>query len=159
MALNPVTELEAIVDVLTAEGIPYALCGGLALGLHGYPRATKDIDLLVEAAEIERALAAVKQIGFDIPARKIIFGLRSGKQREVRRVSKLDSSGDLMPLDFLIVSEELAEVWATRITIDTGVRKLTIVSRDGLATMKRLAGRPQDLVDIAKLEGTDDEES
>jgi hypothetical protein len=159
MALNPVTELEAIVDVLNAEGIPYALCGGLALGLHGYPRATKDIDLLVEAAEIDRALAAVKQIGFDIPARKIVFGLRSGKQREVRRVSKLDSSGDLMPLDFLIVSEELAEVWATRITIDTGVRKLTIVSRDGLATMKRLAGRPQDLVDIAKLEGTDDEES
>ena len=62
-----------------------------------------------------------------------------------------------MPLDLLVVNDELVEVWDTRITIDTGVRKLTIVSRAGLATMKRIAGRAQDLADIAKLEGTDED--
>jgi hypothetical protein len=31
-----------------------------------------------------------------------------------------------------------------------------VVSRDGLATMKKLAARPQDLADVAKLEGTDE---
>lgn len=159
MPLNPVTELEAIVDALTAEGVPYALCGGLALGLHGHPRATADIDVLVEAADVERALATAKRIGFDIPARKMIFGRRTGKHREVQRVSKLDpETGALLPLDFLVVNDELAEVWATRITIDTGTRKLTMVSRAGLATMKRIAGRAQDLVDVAKLEGTDDDD-
>jgi hypothetical protein len=63
-----------------------------------------------------------------------------------------------MPLDFLLVNDELRSVWTDRITVDTGTRKVTVVSRVGLATMKRLAGRAQDLVDIAKLEGTSQDE-
>jgi len=49
MALNPITELEQIVDAFRAAGISYALCGGLALGLHGQHRATQEIDFLDEA--------------------------------------------------------------------------------------------------------------
>jgi hypothetical protein len=159
MALNPVTELEAIIDALNADGVPYALCGGLALGIHGHPRATEDIDILVDAADLVRALAAAKRVGFDIPARKMIFGLREGKKREVQRVSKLDpQTGDLMPLDFLLVNDELVDVWSSRITVDTGVRKLIVVSRAGLATMKRIAGRTRDLADLEELEGKNDDE-
>ena len=159
MALNPVTELEAIVDSFDAAGIPYALCGGLALGVHGHPRTTKDIDLLIESRSLDAAIACAKQIGFDIPARKMVFGLRGGKHREVQRISKIDpDSGALIPLDFLIVNEELAEVWNTRVTLEAGARRLTVVSREGLATMKRIAGRPRDLLDIADLEGTANDE-
>ena len=160
MPLNPVTELETLVDALHADEVPYALCGGLALGVHGHPRATADIDLLVEGSDLERALAVANRVGFDVPARKMIFGLRQGKHREVQRVSKLDpDTGELMPLDLLVVNEELSEVWHTRLTLDTGARKLCVVSRAGLATMKRIAGRGQDLVDLAKLEGTYEDES
>ena len=160
MALNPVTELEALIDALDTDGVEYALCGGLALGIHGHPRATKDIDLLVIATAVESALAAARRAGFDVPARIMTFGLRTGRPRSVHRVSKLDpSSGDLLPLDLIVVNDDLAEVWTTRLTIDTGSRKLSVVSRSGLATMKKLAGRGQDLVDAAVLEGrTDDEE-
>jgi len=35
---------------------------------------------------------------------------------------------------------------------------MIVVSRDGLATMKRIAGHPQDLVDLAKLEGTNEDD-
>lgn len=108
MALNPVTELEALVDALNGDGVPYALCGGLALGIHGHPRTTIDIDLLVEAADVSRALVVAKRVGFDI--------------------------------------------------LDAGARRLSVVSREGLATMKRIAGRAQDLADLARLEGTDDDE-
>ena len=34
------------VRALERAKVPYALCGGLAVALHGFPRATKDIDLL-----------------------------------------------------------------------------------------------------------------
>ena len=37
-------------------------------------------------------------------------------------------------------------------------RAIVVVSREGLAMMKRLAGRRQDLADVAKLEGNDDDE-
>src|SRR5687768_13271478 len=105
MALNLITELEALIDALDADGIPYAVCGGLALGIHGHPRGTKDIDLLLEANDLDRAMAVAKRVGFDIPARKMIFGLRAGARREVQRLSKLDpESNNLMPLDFLLVN-------------------------------------------------------
>jgi hypothetical protein len=42
--------LHRLVERLTAEGISYALLGGLALGEHGYPRLTQDIDLLLSPA-------------------------------------------------------------------------------------------------------------
>jgi hypothetical protein len=38
---------------LDAEGIPYALLGGLALGEHGYPRLTEDIDLLLTPSGLQ----------------------------------------------------------------------------------------------------------
>ena len=53
------TELEQVVahkvlddalrvsSALTALGVPHALVGGLAVGLHGHPRATKDVDFIV----------------------------------------------------------------------------------------------------------------
>lgn len=157
MGMDPVTELEALLDVFDAEGVPYALCGGLALAIHGFPRQTKDIDLLVEPSNVDRALAAAKRAGFDVPARKIIFGLRTGTPREVRRVSKLeDATGKMMTLDLLVVNAELEHVWKTREILQADQRRITVVSREGLATMKRIAGRPQDLADLAKLEGTDE---
>jgi hypothetical protein len=54
MSLDLIAELEALVSALDAEKVEYALCGGLALAVHGYPRATKDIDLLVRADSTER---------------------------------------------------------------------------------------------------------
>ncbi|MBI4861289.1 MAG: hypothetical protein HY815_13685 [Candidatus Riflebacteria bacterium] len=39
-------ELGQIVDTLNRAGVRFALCGGLAVVLHGYIRATKDIEKL-----------------------------------------------------------------------------------------------------------------
>ena len=160
MALDLIAELEALVDAFDREGIEYALCGGIALGVHGHVRATRDIDMLVPPDQLDRAVAAAKACGFDIPGRKMAFGLKTGTPREVRRVSKVDAeTGELMPLDLMAVVFEYVDVFAARLKIAWNQRNLSIVSRDGLATMKRLAGRPQDLVDLAKLEGTDDDEA
>jgi hypothetical protein len=87
------------------------------------------------------------------------FGLRAGTPREIQRVSKLDpETGALLPLDLIVVNAELEQVWATRTILRAGERRMTVVSREGLATMKRIAGRPQDLVDLARLEGTADDD-
>lgn len=159
MPLDPVTELEGLIDAFEAAGIGYAVCGGLALAVHGYPRATKDIDLLIRSEAVDEAVTVAKLVGFDVPARKMTFGLRAGTPREIQRVSKLDpETGALLPLDLIMVNAELEQVWATRMTLHAGKRRMTVVSREGLATMKRIAGRPQDLVDLARLEGTADDD-
>ncbi len=159
MALDLIGELERLVVAFDDAGIEYALCGGLAVAIHGHPRATMDIDLLMRSESIATALVVAKGLGFDIPARKMVFGLRKGTPREMQRVSQLDpETGELMSLDLLVVAPDLEVVWTSRIRIPWRGREIGIVSRDGLAIMKRMAGRLQDLADLAALEGTNDDD-
>ena len=47
------SELLQIAHCLDEAGIDYALCGRLAVVAHGYPRLTKDIDLLIQPSEVD----------------------------------------------------------------------------------------------------------
>jgi len=68
----------------------------------------------------------------------------------VFRVSKAMGSY-LIPLDLILVSPSLQQVWNGRLEGKIGDRSLTVVSRDGLIEMKRIAGRHRDLDDIERL--------
>jgi hypothetical protein len=156
--MDLVAELDALIDAFDADGVDYALCGGLALAVYGHARATRDIDVLVPASTLPRALATARQRGFDVPARMMTFGLQAGEPREIHRVSKIDpTTNETLALDFVVVNNALEPVWNSRESIRSGARRLVVVSRDGLATMKRIAGRAQDLADIAKLETNDED--
>ncbi len=159
MALDLIAEFELIIDALTAEAVEYAVCGGLALGILGHPRMTKDIDLLIRPADLDRALGAVKVLGFDIPARQMVFRQGSATEQIMRRVSKLDpETNQLLPIDFLVLTPVFDTVWKSRIVATYRDRTIHVVSPDGLVTMKTLANRPQDLVDIAALQRIADDE-
>ncbi len=58
---------------------------------------------------------------------------------------------DHLTIDLLSVSPVYASVWASRELVDWGGLQVPVVSRAGLATMKRLAGRNQDLADLEAL--------
>lgn len=66
MALDLIAELESILDALAAETIEYAVCGGLALGILGHPRMTKDIDLLSigSRSSIPRPISYLRSISW-----------------------------------------------------------------------------------------------
>jgi hypothetical protein len=59
-------ELRAVLAALDQASVDYALVGGLAVAVWGAPRATKDIDLLVQPADLQRTLAARPQDLADI---------------------------------------------------------------------------------------------
>ena len=146
-------ELSKIIFVLDENGIEYAVCGGLALTIHGFPRATFDIDVLIREEMLEKAFEAVKPNGYDIHGLDISFKERAV---EIRRVSKIDEDGEVLSLDFLLVTPFVEDVWEGKITLEWEGRPIKLVSRDGLIKMKELAGRHKDLIDIDRLQNEED---
>jgi len=142
-------ELSQIISALDENEIEYAVCGGLALAIHGFARATLDIDILIQPKSLEKAYKISAEKGFDIRGLDISFKERAV---EIRRVSKIDANGEVLSLDLLLVTPQVEDVWESRETIDFLGNQLCVVSREGLLKMKRLAGRPQDLADIERLE-------
>lgn len=146
-------ELSQLISALDENGIEYAVCGGLSLAIHGFARATLDIDILIQPESLEKAYKVGAENGFDIRGLDISFKERAV---EIRRVSKIDDTGEVLSLDLLLVTPFVQDVWETRETIDFLGKRLSVVSLTGLIKMKRLAGRPQDLADIARLENEED---
>ncbi|MCU0698738.1 MAG: hypothetical protein MUC96_19730, partial [Myxococcaceae bacterium] len=138
--------------------VPYALCGGLALAIHGHPRATKDIDLLVPAEAVEPALRAAAQAGFTLRAGPIPLGVKSPTPQTLFRATKV-SVGSHVTTDVLQVSESYAQAWALREVIEWRGRRLSLLSRSGLIAMKRLSTRAKDLADVITLERPGDDEA
>lgn len=142
-------ELTQLVELFEANEIDYAVCGGLAMAIHGFARATLDIDLLILSESLEAAYKLAEEKGFDIRGLDMSF---KESAVEIRRVSKIDDEGEVLSLDFLLVTPKVQDVWESKTEMSLAGRKYSIVSRDGLIKMKTLAGRPQDLVDIERLE-------
>lgn len=145
-------QLKLIVDSFNRNKVEFALCGGLAVSAYGPIRATEDIDFLIREEALEPALQAAAEVGYDIRGLDISFKDRSV---EIRRVSRIVDR-EVISLDLLLVTPDVEDVWANRRRIDFLGMSLYVVSRDGLIKMKKQAGRPQDLIDIDKLEDAKD---
>lgn len=153
--MNLVDELYAISAALVGGGVRHAVCGGVAVTIHGATRSTKDIDLLIDPADVSRAIELVRPLGYLFAALPMVFEEGTPRERHVQRVSKI-VSGEHLVVDFLQAAASLEDFLNDPIEVELpdGPR-LVVVSRDTLIRMKRLAGRAQDLADIEKLEQRD----
>jgi len=154
--VNLVDELYAVSDALIRAGVRHAVCGGVAVTVHGATRSTKDIDVLVAPEDLSRALDAVRPLGFQYAALPLVFEEGTARERHVQRVSKIAGEEHLV-LDFLQARAALEGLLEDTIDVETTEGRLVVVSRDALLRMKRMAGRPQDVADLEKLEGRDGE--
>jgi hypothetical protein len=154
--VNLVDELYAITGVLRDAGVRYAVCGGLAVTMHGAARTTKDIDLLIAEQDIPRILELLRPLGYVFVALPLTFEADTPRERRVQRVSKV-ADGDHLCVDLLVAQNVFAGLLDDTIEVQLPAGSLTVVSRAALTQMKRLAGRKQDLADLEKLEVERDE--
>ena len=144
-------ELATIIDTLESRQLDYALCGGIAMSVHGFTRATEDIDLLIAPEDVAAIEDSVAEIGYVMKAHPMTF--HDGAM-QTRRVTKIDpSDGDVMSLDLLLVTPASTHVWAARQELSWRGRPIRVVSREGLVFLKRFRSSKQDLADIERLEG------
>ena len=72
-----------------------------------------------------------------------------------RVLKTLPGSEDYLVLDLMLVTAATRSAWESRANLETQWGPICTISREALKAMKRQAGRPQDLVDIARLENPD----
>jgi len=146
-------ELRKLIAGLDAKEIDYALCGGLAMAVYDRARATVDIDMLILADSLSDVVAIAKELGYNVRGLDMTF---AGDAIEIRRVSKIDKeSGFVLSLDLLLVTPEIRNTWDSRVQAKWEGGTLSVVSQEGLVALKKMSGRPQDLVDISALEEDD----
>jgi len=155
--------IEAIVLALNTAGARYLIAGGLAVVAHGYVRFTADLDLILdlEKENANRGLRALASLGYQ-PRAPVKLDDFADPQKRREWVSDkgltvfslfsrehVATEVDLfveLPFDF-----DAAYAAAARLEIAPGL-PATFVSYEHLVELKRQAGRPQDLDDIAKLQ-------
>lgn len=144
-------EFKSVVRALDASGVPYALCGGLAMAIWAEPRATVDIDLLIRPEDVDAAFAALAPIGYVVKALPMQF---SSGAISIRRVSKFDpAGGDVLMVDLLLVTPDVTDVWESRVEADWENGLISVVSREGLIKLKSFRSSGRDLDDIRQLKG------
>ena len=150
MAFNLVHEIKALAQLFHEADVDYAICGGIAVAIHGVPRATEDLDVLIREEDLPRFEEIARSAGFTLSSGEIPFDF--GKPTERRIVRLVKAAGeDFLVLDLMIVTPILAGVWADRTKALFGETPIRVVSKRGLIEMKQAAGRPLDLRDIEML--------
>jgi hypothetical protein len=137
-------EFTQLISELEKENIEYALCGGLAMSVYAFPRATLDIDILIEPETLEKAKGIAKRLGFTFDAGLMKF--KDGAIQIYRLTKVSPSSSDTLTLDILLLTPEIKEVWETKQILSWDQGELPVVSPEGLIKLKsmRLSGQDQD---------------
>ncbi|MFH1634549.1 MAG: nucleotidyltransferase [Chloroflexota bacterium] len=144
-------QLQGVFSSFQKHEVKYVVIGGIASVLHGVPRATFDLDILIEAtpANAERLLDALIEAG---------LGTASLITAERLLAHEITIFKDLVRVDVQTHTPgvEFGEVWEKRETIDFQGQEFYILSKEDLIASKRAAGREVDLEDVRLLE-LDDE--
>lgn len=142
--------------------VNYAIVGGLAVNFHGYQRFTKDIDLLVslKEAELKQLVKCLKSLNFKpiypISLDDLLDESKRNEWIEHRNMTVFSVVSDNMPsltVDLFVLPPYPYEELQSDLIIESigdGV-ELPVIDLQRLIEMKRLAGRPQDLIDIDNL--------
>lgn len=163
------SSFEAIVHALNDAKVRYLIAGGLAVNAHGYLRYTKDADLVIQlvADNIARTFAALAGIGYrpNVPITAEQFAdspLRDSwiKDKHMQVLQFWSDAHRETPID-VFVQEPFdfdAEYQQALVKPLYGAIDVRFVSIPTLIRMKRVAGRPEDLIDIEHLQMLRDDE-
>lgn len=160
--VRPVTLFEPIFAALERAGVRYVTVGGVAVVLHGHARLTADLDLAVDLAPraASEAIDALTAIGFRprLPVEASGFADPAVRERWITEqgmtvFSMWDPNDPLRSVDlFVEQSIDFEELWERSMVVDIGGTPARVASITDLIRLKRAAGRPVDLEDIAALE-------
>jgi hypothetical protein len=154
--------IRELLEALGAAKIRYCIVGGVAMNLHGVPRMTYDLDLVVvpDRGNLHATEEVLMGLGLQ-PRIPVPLGeMADREQRERMRdernlvaVTFTDPANPLREVDVLVAPSIDAEELVARSTLMPMPGSMVYVaSIVDLIAMKRATGRAQDTADVAHLE-------
>jgi len=140
-------DFKDFLQLLNSHQVEYLLIGGYAVGYHGYPRATGDMDIwiAIHPQNAEKVVAALREFGFDLPELQVEMFL---EEKQVIRIGtpplKIDITTSISGVSF-------AECYAERIVETFDGIPVNVINLNHLKTNKKASGRLQDLTDLQNL--------
>ena len=140
-------DFKEFLRLLNAHNVEYLLIGGYAVGYHGYPRATVDMDIwiAIHPANAEKTVAALKEFGFDPPDLSPQLFLQEWQ------IIRMGVPPVRIEIATTISGVDFAECYAQRVQDQLDGVEVKLISRDHLKRNKKASGRHQDLADLEHL--------
>lgn len=145
MTLNQ--DFKEFIELLNANDVKYLIVGGYAVGFHGHPRYTKNLDVWLMASDknAEKTMKALQQFDFGQAELKKSHFLSEGEFIQLgyppNRIDLLTSC-DGVTFD---------TCYAKRMTIKIEKTTIYFMDIENLRKNKQATGRPQDLADVDNL--------
>lgn len=135
-------DIEGLLRSLNARSARYVVIGAAAFPVHGYARATLDVDLLIEPTfeNARRVRQALLGFGYDVSEGELL------EKKVLIRQYVLET--DIHPF---VAGAEFEEVWRRRVEDRIRDTPTAFASLEDLIRMKEAAGRPKDLEGLKAL--------
>ena len=154
-------DIERVLEALNQADVRYLVVGGVAVVLHGVLRTTRDLDLVLqlETGNVQRGLWVLRHLGFQpvVPVPLEEFANPATRESWIREKNLVvfslwhpERQGFQVDL-FATEPFNFQEVYSRALRVPLDRTEATVISAADLITLKRQAGRPQDLADIEAL--------
>ncbi len=136
---------EQLLKLLKEKHVKFVIIGATAFPVHGYSRATLDIDIFIkpEKANAQRTLKALKEFGYDVTDLTIDELLT---KKVLIRQYLIET--DIHPI---VTGATFEKVWKNKVKAKFGKTFVWFASLDDLITMKKAASRTKDVEDLKYL--------
>lgn len=152
---------EKVLTELQKNKVKYLVIGGVAVNLHGFQRATGDLDIWIslKPKNIDQLLKAIKTLKLKPRVPVKVEDIKDPgqvkrwkKEKNMLALSLYDPKNDIDGLDIVFeTGSNFEEAYKHRETVSSGALRISVVSLRGLIGMKSKAGRERDKLDVAAL--------
>lgn len=140
-------DFKEFLRLLNANQVEYLVVGGHAVGYHGYPRATADLDIWIAINQENsvRMVEALREFGFAAPELSPALFL------EEDRIVRMGVPPIRIEVLTTISGVTFDECYAEREVAVVDDILVNVISLEHLKTNKQAAGRYKDLADLEHL--------
>jgi len=140
-------DFKEFLKLLNEKGVRYLLIGGYAVGYHGYPRATNDMDvwIAIHRDNAQKIVDVLREFGFDHPDLTPELFLQENK------IIRMGNPPMRLEISTGISGVEFEECYTSRIVDTLDGVQVNIIDLTHLKANKKAAGRLKDLADLENL--------